>query len=72
MVKTSINLPGKLWRDFNISVTIQYGQHKTSEVMRDLIKSWMEVHPLHIKRDRTPSSYHILRGEDDEYGILRL
>ncbi|MGH2638119.1 MAG: hypothetical protein ACRDF4_02365 [Rhabdochlamydiaceae bacterium] len=45
MVKTTINLPEKTWKDFSIAVIKDYGGRKKNDVIVDLIKEYLERKP---------------------------
>lgn len=42
MVKTTINLPEKTWRDFSIKVIREQGGRKKNDVIAELIKKYID------------------------------
>ena len=42
MIKTTINIPEKTWRDFSIEVIREYGGRKKNDVIVDLINEYLK------------------------------
>jgi metal-responsive CopG/Arc/MetJ family transcriptional regulator len=42
MVKTTIDVPEQMWKDFSIRVIQKYGGRKKNDVIRELIKEYLE------------------------------
>jgi len=42
MVKTTIDMPERMWRDFSIRVIQKHGGRKKNEVIQELIKKYLE------------------------------
>ena len=40
-VKTTIDIPENLWKDFSIKVIEQYGGRKKNDIIQDLIQQWV-------------------------------
>jgi len=42
LVKTTINVPERLWRDFSIEVIREHGGRMKNDVIIDLIKNYLD------------------------------
>lgn len=42
MVKTTINLPEKTWRDFSIKVIQEQGGRKKNDIIKELIEKYLK------------------------------
>jgi len=42
MVKTTIDIPEELWKEFSIRVIQEYGGRKKNDVIRELIQKYLD------------------------------
>lgn len=42
MVKTTIDMPEQMWKDFSIKVIQKHGGRKKNDVIQELIKKYLE------------------------------
>jgi len=42
MVKTTIDMPEQMWKDFSVKVIQKYGGRKKNDVIQELIKKYLD------------------------------